>query len=204
MIGIINYGMGNINAFTTVLRNIRVNYKVVSTKDELYDINKIILPGVGAFDHAMTLLNNSGMRKTMDEMVLDKAIPVLGVCVGMQILGKFSDEGKLPGLDWIEGVVKKFDEDKILNKTKLPHMGWNTVEAVNEDPLFVNLEQMPRFYFLHSYYFECCNRQNIVAQTDYGIRFDSAVRKDNIYGVQFHPEKSHHNGIQILKNFAFL
>lgn len=196
--------MGNINAFTTVLRNISVNYKVVSTKDELYDINKIILPGVGAFDHAMTLLNNSGMRKTMDEMVLDKAIPVLGVCVGMQILGKFSDEGKLPGLGWIEGVVKKFDKDKISNKTKLPHMGWNTVEAVNEDPLFINLEQMPRFYFLHSYYFECCNRQNIVAQTDYGIRFDSAVRKDNIYGVQFHPEKSHHNGIQILKNFAFL
>lgn len=204
MICIVDYGLGNISAFARVYKNLGFEYDVVSTPDDLAKADKIILPGVGAFDHAMTLLNNSGMRETLDELVIKKEIPVLGICVGMQILGINSDEGKLPGLGWLEGSIKRFDESKIPYKTRLPHMGWNVVEADNGNPLLKDLEENPRFYFLHSYYFECSNYQYEIAKTNYGIQFTSAVNKGNIFGVQFHPEKSHHNGVLVLKNFALL
>lgn len=204
MIGIINYGLGNISAFATVFKNLNIEYKIITGSDELQNLDKIVLPGVGAFDHAMSLLNNSGMREKLEEKVLNHNIPVIGICVGMQILGNRSEEGKLPGLGWIDGDIKKFDTTKIPFKTSLPHMGWNTIESNSDNSLLINLDENRRFYFLHSYYFESNDIRNEIAYTDYGITFTSVVNKKNIYGVQFHPEKSHHNGVQVLKNFAEL
>ena len=204
MITIINYGLGNISAFANVYKRLNIPVTIATRREELKDAQKIILPGVGAFDHAMSLLQHSGMRETLDELVLEKKIPVIGICVGMQILAKSSEEGILPGLGWIDGVVKKFDVSLIKHKTRLPHMGWNTIEPINGNGLFTSLPKDPRFYFLHSYYFHCFNEINTIANTQYGIEFASAVNSENIYGVQFHPEKSHENGIQVLNNFANL
>lgn len=204
MIGIIDYGLGNIKAFANVYKNLDLDYQIIKNSKDLIKVSKIILPGVGSFDHAMNLLNNSGMRNTLDNLVLKEKIPVLGICVGLQILAKGSEEGNLPGLGWIDAEVKKFDASTIPYKTRLPHMGWNIVEAQSDNYLLSSLNEKPRFYFLHSYYFKCNNSSDSISQTNYGSYFTSAVNKENIYGVQFHPEKSHHNGIQVLKNFAEL
>lgn len=204
MITIIDYGVGNIKAFLNVYKQLNIPAQTATTAEEVESATKLILPGVGAFDHAMDRLNNSGMREALDEAVLNKKVPVIGICVGMQILSASSDEGKLPGLGWIEGSVKKFDVTQIKDITHLPHMGWNDVTPVNDVPLFTGLMNDARFYFLHSYYFECNIQEDILAVTDYGGQFACAVGSGNIYGVQFHPEKSHHYGIQLLNNFANL
>jgi len=204
MITIVDYGLGNIKAFVNVYNRLNIAIKIAHSVADLRASTKIILPGVGDFDHAMTLINNSGFRETLDDLVLNKKIPVLGICVGMQILAKSSEEGNLPGLGWINASVKKFDQETIPFKTHLPHMGWNTLDHIVGNKLLNDLEVSPRFYFLHSYYFDCNNTNNIIASTNYGIDFASAVNNVNIYGVQFHPEKSHHNGVQILKNFGNL
>jgi len=204
MITIINYGLGNISAFANVYKRLNIPVTIATRREELKDARKIILPGVGAFDHAVTLLQQSGMRETLDELVLEKKITVIGICVGMQILAKSSEEGILPGLGWIDGEVKKFDAKQLTQSTHLPHMGWNTIKPSNGNGLFASLPEYPRFYFLHSYYFHCHNELNSIATTRYGIEFASAVNSLNIYGVQFHPEKSHENGIQVLNNFAML
>lgn len=204
MITIINYGLGNINAFANVYKRLNIPVTIATQSKELKSASKIILPGVGAFDHAMTLLQQSGMREFLDELILEKKIPVLGICVGMQIIAKSSDEGELPGLGWIDGVVKKFDASLIKHKTRLPHMGWNTINPVKPTKLLENFTNNSRFYFLHSYYFQCHSDENKIAETEYGLPFTSGVNSDNIYGVQFHPEKSHENGITLLNNFANL
>ena len=204
MIAIINYGLGNIKAFANVYKNLNISFKIVSQSEDLEEADKIVLPGVGAFDHAMELLQKSGMRQDLDALVLKRKISVLGICVGMQILAHSSEEGKSPGLGWIHGNVKKLNTSALLHKPHLPHMGWNTVESEKDNKLFNNIDAGSRFYFLHSYYFECYDQENIIAKTDYGEKFASAVNSGNIYGVQFHPEKSHKNGIQVLKNFANL
>lgn len=204
MIAIINYGLGNINAFVNVYKKLGIELKIALSANDLTGATKIILPGVGSFDYAMSRLNASGMRQTIDRMVLQEGIPVLGICVGMQMLARSSDEGILPGLGYIDGVVRKFDASKMTVKLNLPHMGWNDVTPLPGSKLFENLEDHPIFYFLHSYYFECNNPGDSIAKADYGIEFDCAVNHDNIYGVQFHPEKSHQYGIQLLRNFALL
>ena len=204
MIGIIDYGLGNIKAFSNIYKSLDIKYKIVQKSEELKDITKIILPGVGAFDDAMNKFNESGLRDGVEKMVLNEKKPILGICVGMQILAESSDEGTEKGLGWINASVKIFDTKTINHDTKLPHMGWNTIDIQSKnEPLFQDLEQQARFYFLHSYYFQCEN-SNIIAETEYGEKYTSAVRSDNIYGVQFHPEKSHQNGVRLLSNFSIL
>jgi imidazole glycerol-phosphate synthase subunit HisH len=204
MIAIINYGLGNIKAFANIYKKLEVPFLIASKASDLTKASKFILPGVGSFDHAMELLEKSGMHKALEEFVLVRHVPVLGICVGMQILARSSEEGLLPGLGWIEGEVKKFNVSTLNHRTHLPHMGWNDVQPTIKTNLFQSIEIGARFYFLHSYYFHCSKKMNAIAVSDYGGDFTCAVNSDNIYGVQFHPEKSHHYGIQLLKNFSNL
>jgi len=202
MITIIDYGLGNIKAFVNVYERLNIKTKIARSSKDLEGVTKIILPGVGAFDYAMSQLNASGMRDELEKQVLENKIPVIGICVGMHMLGKTSDEGKSTGLGWFDGNVKLFNASIIPHKTQLPHMGWNNMNTVKENNLFKGFNGQARFYFLHSYYFECKNKEDIISKTEYGITFASGVNRDNIFGIQFHPEKSHSNGIQLLNNFA--
>jgi len=204
MIAIVDYGLGHVLAFVIVYQRLNILVTVAETPGDLAKASKLILPGVGAFDHAMQQLEQSGMRPDVDRLVLQHGVPVLGICVGMQMLANSSDEGALPGLSWIDGRVRRFNVGALLGHTHLPHMGWNDVTPVVGGGLFAGLEHDARFYFLHSYYFDCHQPQDTLAFSDYGIEFSSAVQHENIYGVQFHPEKSHHFGSQLLKNFAEL
>ena len=203
MIAIVNYGVGNVKAFANIYKNFNLPHKLATTKEDLEDVTKIILPGVGSFDHAMQSLQRSGMREKLDELVLEKEIPVIGICVGMQMLAISSEEGVEAGLGWINGVVKKFDKSKI-TPAPLPHMGWNNLTIKKGDTLFNTLESDPRFYFLHSYFFEVQDQEDTLATATYGDEFTCIVRHENIYGIQCHPEKSHHNGMKLLKNFGEL
>ena len=204
MITIIDYGVGNINAFVNVYKRVNVIVKIAKSADDLEDAEKLILPGVGHFDHAMSELIKSGMRDKLDELVLVKKIPVIGICVGMQMMGNDSEEGTMQGLNWIDATIKKFDETKIQQTTRLPHMGWNDVTPVKSNALFNGFEQDALFYFLHSYYFECNNPSEVLATSVYGDVFTSAAHHENKYGIQFHPEKSHSCGERLLHNFAKL
>jgi len=203
MIKIIDYGLGNILAFQNMYKRLNVPVGLAKTADDLEGATRLILPGVGAFDHAMEELDRSGMRARLDELVLGENMPVLGICVGMQILAERSDEGRLTGLGWIPGEVKGFRE---LNQPDLllPHMGWNDVQPEPGHRLFKDLTADARFYFLHSFYFECKDPSHTAAVSSYGKEFSCAVSTRNVHGVQFHPEKSHHFGAQLLKNFAEL
>lgn len=202
MIAIIDYGLGNIRAFVNVYERLNIKINIAHNAFDIKNATKLILPGVGAFDYAMSKLNTSGMREALEEQVITNHVPVIGICVGMQIMAKSSDEGKLPGLGWFDAEVKLFDTKKIPYKTSLPHMGWNTIHLLGKNRLLEQLSDESRFYFLHSYYFSCNQSEDIIAKTGYGIEYASAVNKGNIYGIQFHPEKSHQNGIQLLQNFA--
>lgn len=204
MITIVDYGLGNIGAFANVYKRMNIPATVARTASELEGAQRIILPGVGAFDHAMDLLDASGMRETLEEHVVQHKTPVVGICVGMQILAEGSDEGVRKGLGWIPGRVRQFPVAGENRGLPLPHMGWNDVRPTGDQPLFRGLEQDPRFYFLHSYYFECEQPEHVAATAGYGLEFSCAVRNGNIFGVQFHPEKSHHFGATVLKNFAEL
>lgn len=204
MIGIIDYGLGNVQAFANVYARLGVPAVIARAAETLMTADKLILPGVGAFDHAMELLNGSGMRQSLDHMVLGKKVPVLGICVGMQILADTSEEGKLRGLSWIPGKVTAFNSMSTGSGLPLPHMGWNDVHVKKNHRLFAGLENEAMFYFLHSYFFEPVGSDYVVAEASYGIDFCCAVQVGNVYGVQFHPEKSHHFGTTLLKNFAEL
>lgn len=198
MISIIDYGLGNILAFRNVYERLNIQVTVSKTAADLSRSTKLILPGVGSFDHAMERLDASGMRPAIEDLVLRQGTPVLGICVGMQMLATSSEEGKRPGLGWVGGTVKRFRGDSLA----LPHMGWNDVMPTCSGGLFAGLERDARFYFLHSYFFECRDAQDSLAEADYGGGYTCAVNHEQIYGVQFHPEKSHHWGVQLLRNFA--
>lgn len=202
MIAIIDYGLGNIQAFVNIYHRLNVPVQVAGCVEELDDASRLILPGVGSFDWAMSRLNESGMRDRIENLVHNEQLPILGVCVGMQMMARRSEEGVKDGLGWIDAEVKRFDEQGADGKLYLPHMGWNDIMPRDREGLFRKLEDKPRYYFLHSYYFAPAKDEVVLAETDYTGRFASAIRSGNIYGVQFHPEKSHEWGIQLLKNFA--
>jgi len=203
MITVLDYGLGNVAAFVNIYKRLNLSVEVAATADQLARAQKIILPGVGAFDWAMTRLNESGMRACLDDLVIGKKTPVLGVCVGMQMMARNSDEGKLPGLGWMDAVVKRFDETGFNQQTHLPHMGWNDVSPRDNGSLFKGMTA-PRFYFLHAYYFASAKEDDVLGVTDYNGSFTSVARHGNVFGTQFHPEKSHQWGVTLLKNFAEL
>jgi len=201
VIKIIDYGLGNIQAFLNAYNSLGIQAESVKVPDNLKDASHLILPGVGSFDQAMSMLNASGMREEISNLVLNKSIPILGVCVGMQILGNHSEEGVTKGLGFIEGAIKKINLNNQKYRYPLPHMGWNDI-FIKKNTIFNGLEVNPKFYFLHSYYFECDNNLSEIASFSYGSDMTCAINKKNIYGVQFHPEKSHHFGVKLLKNFS--
>jgi imidazole glycerol-phosphate synthase subunit HisH len=204
VIAIVNYGSGNIQAIANIYHRLEVPFVVAATPAEIAGADRVILPGVGAFDQCMNELDASGMRQALDRWVLEERKPILGICVGMQLLAKSSEEGSARGLGWIDAEVRKFDPALVGRAVQLPHMGWNSVEPAGGEGLFAGVEPKTGFYFLHSYYFACHEPAEALATTEYGVTFTSAVRRGNVYGVQFHPEKSHHNGVRLLRNFAEL
>ena len=202
MIGIVNYGAGNIKAIQKIFRDNNVLHQVIEESSELIICDKLILPGVGHYDYVMKKLRNSNLVDSLNEAVIVNRIPILGICVGMQIMGNSSDEGNEHGLGWISGKVKLFDKGLLKEKPHLPHMGWNTVIPTSENPLFKGINIQQGFYFVHSFYFEATNQNNVLSTTDYGITFHSSINSDNIFATQFHPEKSHGNGERLLMNFV--
>ena len=204
MIRVVDYGVGNIQAFMTMFKSLGLPAERARNPADLADATHLVLPGVGAFDHAMQMFNQSGLREPVERMVLGQAVPVLGVCVGMQMLATGSDEGVLPGLNWVPGRVRAFANTPQAQHLNMPHMGWNDLTVKPDSELFNGFEPTPRFYFLHSYYFSCDNAANVAATAEYGLTFDCVVSAGHIHGVQCHPEKSHHCGTQLLKNFAGL
>jgi glutamine amidotransferase len=204
MITIIDYGSGNINAIKNIYERLNIPFELATTMKQIIVADHILLPGVGAFDETISTLQKKGFMEVLNKKVLEEKVPILGICVGMQMLADSSEEGTLNGLGWIHGKVKKFDKNLIPSKPKIPHLGWNSIEITRDCPLFKNIDPEVGFYFVHSYYFECADKINVICTTEYGKSFHSAVNLKNIYGVQFHPEKSHDNGIQLLRNFANL
>lgn len=202
MIGILDYGLGNILAFVNMYKRLHHPTRVVRQKGDLAGVTKLILPGVGAFDHAMVLFNQSGLRQAVEDVVFGQQVPVMGICVGMQMLADSSEEGKLPGLGWIKGKVTRISAAGAAGPVRLPHMGWNDILVPGHPFLFRGLETDARFYFLHSYYFAVQDEGNVLASVEYGSRFTCAVGKAQVLGVQFHPEKSHRFGARLLQNFA--
>lgn len=203
MIVIIDYGMGNVGSIMNMVNKFTKDVFITSDYSKIKNAKKLILPGVGAFDNGMKNLERLNIIDLLNEKVLSEKIPILGICLGMQLLTHKSEEGVKEGLKWIEAETKKFSFDGG-NNFKVPHMGWNYVKKVKDSVLLQNMSDDSRYYFVHSYYVSCKNRNDEMLKTLYGIEFTSALQKENIFGVQFHPEKSHKFGLQLIKNFVEL
>jgi glutamine amidotransferase len=205
MIRIIDYGVGNIQAFLNLFDRLGLKAERASEARDLIDATHLILPGVGHFDYAMSSFNKSGLRAPLEKLVLTQHKPLLGVCVGMQMLAHSSDEGLLPGLGWIPGSVHSFSGKSESESLPLPHMGWNDLKINTPSIVFPTPDiESSQFYFLHSYYFSATNRSDVIATTNYGLDFDAVVRHKNVFGMQCHPEKSHRWGEQFLRAFTEL
>lgn len=204
MIAVLDYGSGNVKAFLNAFERMRIPCRAARSPADLEGVEKIIFPGVGAFDTALRQFHASGMREPVEQKVLREGIPLLGVCVGMQLLANGSEEGREEGLGWIPGHVRRLSAQSENGTLRLPHMGWNRIERCGGEKLLADLPNGGRFYFLHSYFFDCSDSQHTIARTIYGTAFPCAVSNRNVYAVQFHPEKSHDDGMKILKNFSEL
>ena len=203
MISIVDYGAANLGSILNMLRKIGVDAELVSTPAQVERARKIILPGVGAFDHCIAALRERALIDPLRVKALEERVPVLGVCVGMQMLGHGSAEGQLAGLGWLEGRCERFCVDPH-GRNKIPHMGWSLLSARRASVLLQGLEAQARFYFVHSYHLVCDDPNDILVTAHYGTDFVAMVQRDNIYGAQFHPEKSHRFGMRLLQNFASL
>ena len=202
MINILDYGMGNIGSLVNMFGQLGEDIEVVSNNADVLKASKLVLPGVGSFKAAMQRINEMpGLREALDVKALKHQIPILGVCLGMQLLTESSQEGPADGLGWIPGTTKKFEK---IDEIKIPHMGWNEVSVVQQNKFTESINDESKFYFVHSYYVEVQNRRNSLLTTNHGTRFDSAICRENIFGVQFHPEKSHKHGLKLLGSFAKL
>lgn len=202
MVGILNYGSGNVAAFANAFRRQGLPHRVVDSSSEISACSHLVLPGVGAFDPVMERLTGSGLLDELRDAVLSKETPVLGVCVGMQILFEHSAEGEAEGLGWLKGSVRKIEPRWLDRPPHLPHMGWSGIRIERENPLFADIDEDRGFYFLHSYYADPGFSEHTLATVNYGEDFSCVVQNRNIFGVQFHPEKSHSNGWRLLRNFA--
>lgn len=200
-IAIIDYGLGNLGSVANMLKKIGVRVRVTAEPDEIRHAKALILPGVGHFDSGMRNLVTSGLKSLLDERVLKESVPVLGICLGMQLMARRSDEGTEPGLGWLAADVRRFAFQPRL-RLAVPHMGWNEVEPVAASPLYRGLDDAPRFYFVHSYHLVCDDQADVAGWATYGYRFAASVRHGSIFGTQFHPEKSHRFGKAVLRNFA--
>ena len=201
MITVVDYGMGNLGSVKNMFKYIGEPVEVSNDPETISKAQKLLLPGVGSFDKAMESINNSPLREILDRKALHERIPVFGICLGMQLLTRSSEEGCLPGLGWINAKATRFPA---MPGMKIPHMGWNLVRPTCNHPLIDNLPEDCRFYFVHSYCVHVAKAESSLLKTTHGIEFDAAIYSDNIYGAQFHPEKSHRFGMQLLKNFARL
>lgn len=202
MIVVIDYGVGNIGSILNMLKKVGAMSVCSADVDTIENAEKLILPGVGSFDQAIVKLDGSGLIPILNRRVMEDHIPILGICLGMQLFAEKSEEGTTKGLGWLNATVKRFDFVDGSIDLKIPHMGWNRVEIQKENVLFKEMCENNRFYFVHSYHIVCHDENNVAGITHYGYPFTSIIQKANIYGVQFHPEKSHKFGMQILKNFA--
>ena len=201
MIAIINYGLGNLTSILNMHKRLGIEAIITSDFETIRQADKLILPGVGHFKKGMENLHQSGLKKLLDEIVLEKQKPILGICLGAQLMTKHSEEGDVDGLGWVDANTVMFDKSKLGN-LKVPHMGWSDIEIVQANPLLHALPEAPRFYHVHSYHFQFDKKDEVIANTEYGYRFESAFQKNNIYGTQFHPEKSHKYGMKVIENFS--
>lgn len=204
MIAILNYGLGNILSIKNMLKKVGYDCFIAETVVQVDNASKIILPGVGHFDYGMKMLKQAVFFDCLQKKALVEKVPILGICLGSQMLLDGSEEGTEKGLGWISGQCLRFDTGKMTIPLKIPNMGWADVHFKKQTCLNNNIENIPRYYFVHSYHMNCENPNDILAISEYGYRFTAAVNKENIYGVQFHPEKSHKFGMAVLKNFAEL
>ena len=200
MITIVDYGMGNLGSIRNMLAKIGAPSRIVSDPEQVARAQKLILPGVGAFDAGMESLDRSGLVAVLNERALEARVPTLGICLGMHLMARGSEEGRRTGLGWVDAQVSRFRPSDVA--LKVPHMGWNRVSVVRPSPLIEALPEEARFYFVHSYYVSCRKEHDVLLRTNYGVRFDAAFECGNLWGAQFHPEKSHKFGMQLLRNFA--
>jgi len=205
MITIVNYGLGNLASIKNMLKRIGEDSVITSEPADIEQATKLILPGIGAFGAGMKNIQDFGLQAVLNEMVLEKKTPILGICLGMQLLSKMSAEGNVEGLGWIDSETKKFAIDPKTMKEqnlKIPLMGWNDVTVKKDSKLFEDMHPEPRFYFVHSYHMVCAQQEDVLLTANHGYEFVCGVEKGNIMGTQFHPEKSHKYGMKLLTNFV--
>lgn len=203
MLVIIDYGVGNLGSIANMLKKVGVRSAIASDEASIASADKLILPGVGAFDNGIKNLQERGLIEILNRQVIEERKPILGLCLGMQLFTFGSEEGTLPGLGWLDATTVRFTFDGAApGALKVPHMGWNYIQPKRSDPLLADLPNESRFYFVHSYHLVCSNTDDVLASTNYGYNFPAMVNRGNIYGAQFHPEKSHKYGMTLLKNFA--
>lgn len=203
MIAVINYGLGNLTSIKNMFARLGVDAVITDDKQKISDASKLLLPGVGHFKKGMTNLHETGLYEILNTEVKEKGKPILGICLGAQLMTKHSEEGDIDGLGWVDAVTVKFDKER-LNNLPIPHMGWSDIQVQNESELWTGLQPEPRFYFVHAYHFLFEEKREVTATSKYGYEFACAFKKGNVYGAQFHPEKSHKFGMKVLENFSKL